>query len=57
MLAFILICLAAIYAGDTALTRVERAQALDCARRSERTDMAIVDCYTSRGLPVPRDMQ
>jgi hypothetical protein len=57
MLTFILICLAAIYAGDTALDRVERAQALQCARHSERTDMAIVDCYTSRGLPVPEDMR
>ena len=57
MLTFILICLAAIYAGDAALDRVEQAQALQCARQSERTDSAIVDCYTSRGQPVPEDMK
>lgn len=57
MIAFLLIALAGAIAGDIALDRVEQAQALQCARHSERTDTAIVDCYTSRGLPVPRDMR
>jgi len=28
-------------------------EALECARHSERTDMAIAECYLSRGLHDP----
>ena len=33
----------------------ERA-ALDCARNSELTDMAIAECYWQHGLPTPEDI-
>ena len=57
MLALIVLAVAAIFAGDHALDRVERAQALQCARASDGADASIVDCYTKRGQPVPEDMQ
>jgi len=33
----------------------ERAS-LDCARKSEGTDMAIAECYWQHGLPTPEDI-
>jgi hypothetical protein len=57
MLALILLTLAAVIAGDIGLTRVETAQALQCARESDGTDMAICNCYIERGLDIPEDMK
>ena len=56
MLALIVLAVAAFFAGDLALDRVERAQALECARASDGTDQAIADCFTGHGQPVPEDL-
>ena len=56
MLALIVLAVAAFFAGDLALDRVERAQALECARTSDGTDQAIADCFTGHGQPVPEDL-
>jgi archaellum component FlaF (FlaF/FlaG flagellin family) len=56
-LAALLVAFAALYvSGRHALERVERAQALACARSSDGADQSIADCYTSRGLAVPEDL-
>lgn len=57
LLFLLVLTCAAIYAGDTGLDRVEQAQALQCARASDGTDAAIVQCYTDRDQPVPEDMK
>lgn len=40
----------------TAWRQVQEERAMRCAMRSERTDQAIADCYTMRGLPCPTDI-
>jgi hypothetical protein len=35
------------------ITELIEAEALECARESEGTDQAIVDCYLDRNLPYP----
>jgi hypothetical protein len=63
--AFVCWCalLGALAAPDVYQRSLERfrqadreADALACARASERTDAAIADCYLDRGLPVPADL-
>lgn len=39
-----------------ATARNPERDALACARASDGTDQAIVDCYTTRGLPIPDDV-
>jgi hypothetical protein len=56
LLALIVLTAAAVYAGHSAELRVREALALQCAKHSEGTDMAIVNCYTDRDLPTPEDM-
>lgn len=52
----LILAIAAVVAGNHAELRTREAQALECARKNNGSDMAIVECYTSRDLPVPRDM-
>lgn len=45
--------LAIVEAGHIGLRRTEEASALNCARASDGTDMAIAQCYIDRNLPLP----
>lgn len=57
LFAAVLCFLAAIAAGHIGLRRVEEASALQCAKNSDGTDAAIVECYHQYGLETPEDMQ
>jgi len=48
--------LAIVAAGNLGLRRTEEASALTCARASDGTDSAIVQCYVDRNLPIPKDL-
>jgi hypothetical protein len=43
----------AVYAGHAAELRQREALALQCARNSDGTDMAIAQCYIDRDLDLP----
>lgn len=55
MLALCVVYTFSSVAADMLERKAER-DALACARASIGTDSAIVECYTSRNLPIPRDL-
>ena len=56
ILLLLLVAGAAVYAGHVGYTRQAEAYALQCARASDVTDSAIVDCYHAYGLETPEDL-
>jgi hypothetical protein len=55
-LLFLLVAGAAVYAGLIGYERQAQAYALQCARASDGTDSAIVDCFHRYGLETPEDL-